>query len=540
MGLFSILKDKAGQGPEADDADLEDHSVAARSKSEFHPKRQAHFNEVPAFRPAGDSPKIPALYKVGPSKSFTASTAAISHLNLGAESSDSTIGTQISPEEVEYTSITQFQSKTVIIKAYEKAKMKTKNFLRMEREIKLMQCLVGEGLAQLYGVFEDATHKTLVMEFCKGGDLFKLLLLKGGCLDEHWVCVEIIVPLLRVLVLMHEQHILHRDIKPENIFLTGKQKLKLGDLGLAIRSTEELPFTRSGTLDYMAPEVLANPTADIQEGPKIGRAELKARGVRPYDEKVDVWATGILAYELVVGRPPFEVNDEVQTATMIMFSNNIVYPPKHSALWADFVKVALEKKPHIRPTALQMLDHPWITAHQQKQSTNQAAAQVRVSGEVAPLHPAVVNTVDNLPPVHELPPVILPSSAAALKKSMSSGSALHGRLDQKIQDANVNKPLPQLASAAVLHQHRQQEASTAVSAGQAAASAHMKQQLGEVSASASSFTSFMQSAKARPPLAQYIDSGEVLAEEDRTKAGIRIRMKHYFTKQKGIGLSPPS
>ena len=67
--------------------------------------------------------------------------------------------------------------------------------------------------------------------------------------------LQIIVPLLRVLVLMHEQHILHRDIKPENIFLTGKQKLKLGDLGLAIRSTEELPFTRSGTLDYMAPEV---------------------------------------------------------------------------------------------------------------------------------------------------------------------------------------------------------------------------------------------------------------------------------------------
>ena len=69
-------------------------------------------------------------------------------------------------------------------------------------------------------------------------------------------CVlQIIVPLLRVLVLMHEQHILHRDIKPENIFLTGKQKLKLVDLGLAIKANEELPFTRSGTLDYMAPEV---------------------------------------------------------------------------------------------------------------------------------------------------------------------------------------------------------------------------------------------------------------------------------------------
>eukprot|EP00891_Asterochloris_glomerata_P009746 jgi/Astpho2/9746/gw1.00149.147.1_t len=223
--------------------------------------------------------------------------------------------------------------------------MKQKNFLRMEREIKLMNMLGGDGLVQLYSVFEEDTHKHLIMEFCKGGDLFKLLLLRGGTLEEHWVCMEIIVPMLRVLVQMHSDHIIHRqamDIKPENIFLTSRTKFKMGDLGLAIRATEELPFTRSGTLDYMAPE-----------------ADLKARGVRPYDEKVDVWATGILAYELVVGRPPFEVNDEVQTATMIMFSNNINFPTKYSTLWVDFVRAALEKKPHLRPSAVQLLDHPW-------------------------------------------------------------------------------------------------------------------------------------------------------------------------------------
>lgn len=90
----------------------------------------------------------------------------------------------------------------------------------------------------------------------------------------------------------------------------------------------------------------------------IGTCEMYLANM-PATLQVDVWATGILAYELVVGRPPFEVNDEVQTATMIMFSNNIPFPPKYTALWADFVKVALEKKPHVRPTALQMLDHPW-------------------------------------------------------------------------------------------------------------------------------------------------------------------------------------
>ena len=54
--------------------------------------------------------------------------------------------------------------------------------------------------------------------------------------------------------------------------------------------------------------------------------------------QVDVWAAGVLAYELVVGRAPFEVKDESQTASMIMFSNNIHFPPQYTQLWADFVK----------------------------------------------------------------------------------------------------------------------------------------------------------------------------------------------------------
>jgi serine/threonine protein kinase len=148
------------------------------------------------------------------------------------------------------------------------------------------------------------------MEYCDGGDLFKTMLMKGGLLDEYWVCVEvgpgsgvpqlwgatfgsatagsglgrsssregpgaqhappptpshpshpspappqIIAPLLRILEKMHSMKLMHRDIKPENIFLTGLGKFKLGDFGLAIKFDEEIPFSRSGTLDYMAPEV---------------------------------------------------------------------------------------------------------------------------------------------------------------------------------------------------------------------------------------------------------------------------------------------
>lgn len=72
---------------------------------------------------------------------------------------------------------------------------------------------------------------------------------------------------------------------------------------------------------------MKNPSVPFQEGRSVDLAMLMARGVMPYGPPVDVWAAGVLAYELVVGRPPFEVEDEAQTAALIMYSDNVKFPP---------------------------------------------------------------------------------------------------------------------------------------------------------------------------------------------------------------------
>ena len=75
--------------------------------------------------------------------------------------------------------------------------------------------------------------------------------------------------------------------------------------------------------------------------------------------QVDVWAVGVLAYELVVGKPPFEVEDEAQTASLIMYSNSMRFPSAHSPAWADFVRCVLVKDPDVRPSAGELMNHPW-------------------------------------------------------------------------------------------------------------------------------------------------------------------------------------
>ena len=89
----------------------------------------------------------------------------------------------------------------------------------------------------------------------------------------------------------------------------------------------------------MAPEVLVNPYTRLEER-HATHADLEARRIVPHTAKVDVWACGVLAYELVTGRPPFEVKDEAQTVALILQSDELRLPAEFSPEWAAFVRCA--------------------------------------------------------------------------------------------------------------------------------------------------------------------------------------------------------
>ena len=84
---------------------------------------------------------------------------------------------------------------------------------------------------------------------------------------------EVLLPFLSAMSYLHARGIIHRDVKPENILLTAGRQLKLADFGMSIDWTEERPVTRTGTLDYMSPEVLACPEKSRPEENKASGRE---------------------------------------------------------------------------------------------------------------------------------------------------------------------------------------------------------------------------------------------------------------------------
>ncbi|KAI8467840.1 MAG: kinase-like domain-containing protein, partial [Monoraphidium minutum] len=192
----------------------------------------------------------------------------------------------------------------------------------------------------------------MVQEFVDGGDLFSLLQKYGGRLHERAAVSLVLEPFLRVLQYLHTRGIVHRDIKPENILFTAGMVLKLADFGLAIDLRQERAVTRAGTLDYMAPEVLDCPYKNKPD-------ENKEKEHLHYGGTVDSWAVGVLAFELLVGAPPFHEPTRGAVEARIR-SAAPEFPRTLTEDARGFISGALTKDPRVRPTVLQLLQHPWV------------------------------------------------------------------------------------------------------------------------------------------------------------------------------------
>ena len=187
----------------------------------------------------------------------------------------------------------------VAVKVYERAKLSPSKLRAVRRETAMMIYASRKGVpstVRFLAAFDDEGKVHIVMEACGGGDLLERLLHEGRAFSEARAAAEVAAPLLHCLASLHALSIVHRDVKLENVFVGDDGRVRLGDFGLTLSLKQELAISPVGTVEYMAPEIVALPPVDAVTSGAVLPASIAA-----CDEKVDVWALGVTLYELLTG-----------------------------------------------------------------------------------------------------------------------------------------------------------------------------------------------------------------------------------------------
>lgn len=207
---------------------------------------------------------------------------------------------------------------------------------RFHREARAAAKLTHPGVVAVYdqGAFEDTAY--LVMEYVPGQDL-RSLISSTATGAPIGTALKILDLVIEAVGAAHRAGLVHRDIKPENVLVDSRSSeiaTKVTDFGLARAVTEATMAstgTLLGTVAYMAPEIITKAVADPRS---------------------DVYACGIILYELLLGHPPFQSASPMQIAYQHV--NNTVPAPSLEAEWIpsavdELILAFTHKDPDARP-----------------------------------------------------------------------------------------------------------------------------------------------------------------------------------------------
>eukprot|EP00245_Coleochaete_scutata_P012577 TRINITY_DN489_c0_g2_i2.p1 TRINITY_DN489_c0_g2~~TRINITY_DN489_c0_g2_i2.p1 ORF type:complete len:348 (+),score=61.86 TRINITY_DN489_c0_g2_i2:219-1262(+) len=230
------------------------------------------------------------------------------------------------------------------------------------RELEILRRSRCRHLVQCYGIFENPDGGVaIVLEYMDVGSLAKVIEVCGR-VEEKYIA-EITRQVLSGLIYLHkEQHVIHRDIKPSNLLINTKAEVKIADFGVSTMLANSLAQANSvvGTWAYMSPERF-NP--DGYDGVK-------------YAFSSDIWSLGLTLLEMAAGRlpfgpPPAGRSDRQPTPHMdiptLMAAISFGEPPRapadSSKEFQALMTVCLQKDPKHRPSARDLLEHPFLKKH---------------------------------------------------------------------------------------------------------------------------------------------------------------------------------
>jgi serine/threonine protein kinase len=229
------------------------------------------------------------------------------------------------------------------IKQIEKELVQEDKLAGVLREAELLRQLDHLNIVKLQDFMEDKDYLYFVLEYVESGSLYKLLK-KFGTFPESLVALYL-TQVLEGLKYLHSKNIIHRDIKGDNILITKSGVAKLADFGTARLDDTEKSFTVVGTPYWMAPEII----------------EMSNCGTSS-----DIWSIGCTIIELLTGTPPYFDLGTMSALFNIVQDPHPPLPEGISEELKDFLMKCFLKDTAVRPSAEQLLTHPWIMKFSKK------------------------------------------------------------------------------------------------------------------------------------------------------------------------------
>ncbi|CAH8312452.1 unnamed protein product [Eruca vesicaria subsp. sativa] len=232
-------------------------------------------------------------------------------------------------------------NESVAIKMIDKDKLKKVGHSeQIKREISVMSLAKHPNVVNLHEVMATKTKIYLILEYCKGGELFKKMV--KGKLAEN-VAWKYFHQLINAVDYCHSREVYHRDIKPENILLDENDNLKVSDFGLSAlaesRRQDGLLHTACGSHAYACPEIVNR---------------------KAYDgTKADIWSCGVVLFVLLTGYLPFYASNIMEMYRKIgkaQFKCPREFPPEAKRL----LHKMLDPNPESRITISKIKESSWF------------------------------------------------------------------------------------------------------------------------------------------------------------------------------------
>ncbi|KAL6653689.1 hypothetical protein ACP70R_008613 [Stipagrostis hirtigluma subsp. patula] len=274
---------------------------------------------------------------------------------------DLVIGEQIGQGSCGTVYHAQWYGSDVAVKVFSQQEYSEEMICTFRQEVSLMKKLRHPNIILFMGAVASPERLCIVTEFLPRGSLFRLLQKSGSKLDPRRR-VHMAIDIARGMNYLHHSSppIVHRDLKSSNLLVDKNWTVKVADFGLSRLKLQTFLTTKSGkgTPQWMAPEVLRN---------------------EPSDEKSDVYSYGVILWELVTQKIPWDNLNTMQVIGAVGFMDQrLDIPSNIDPQWASMIENCWDSDPRQRPSFLELLDR---LREMQRQYTLQAQMQRNASGD---------------------------------------------------------------------------------------------------------------------------------------------------------------